>query len=90
MPAAAAGEPPPTANGGSGFAFQSVPSRADRVSVTVMTANRRDIADLACRCAERFSELADVAELMGDHDGAARLRRRAADANEHAMALLDD
>jgi len=90
MPATEVGEPCPAGKRRSGFAFQSVRSRADRVSVTVMTANRRDIADLACRCAERFSELADVAELMGDHDGAARLRRRAADANEHAMALLDD
>jgi hypothetical protein len=71
-------------------AVQRSNSRADRVSVDIVADRRRDIAQLACRTAERFAELADVADLMGDHEGAARLRRRAADANERAMALLDE
>ncbi len=40
--------------------------------------------------AERLAELADVAELMDDPDGAARLRRDAARVGDHAMRLLDD
>lgn len=64
--------------------------RADRVSVEIMTVDQRELAHLACRTAERFAELADVAELMGDHQNAAALRRRASDANERAMALLDE
>lgn len=47
-------------------------------------------ADVAAETAERLAELADVAELMGDGDGAARLRTRAALASDRAMRLLDD
>ena len=47
-------------------------------------------AEVAVETAERLAELADVAELMGDRDGAARLRTRAAVASDRAMRLLDD
>ena len=47
-------------------------------------------AALAAQTAERLSELADVAELMGDGDGAARLRNGAALAGDRAMRMLDD
>lgn len=47
-------------------------------------------AALAALTAERLAELADVAELMGDSDGAARLRNRAALAGDRAMRMLDD
>ena len=47
-------------------------------------------AEVAVETAERLAELADVAELMGDRDGAARLRRGAAVASDRAMRLLDD
>ena len=49
---------------------------------------RQAAADLTAR-AERFSELADVAELMGDEATASRLRRDGARCRERAMALLD-
>jgi len=39
--------------------------------------------------AERFDELADVAELMDDIDGARRLRGQASAARRRAMHLLD-
>ncbi len=42
-------------------------------------------AEVAAETAERLAELADVAELMGDGDGAARLRSRAAVASDRAM-----
>ncbi len=47
-------------------------------------------AEVAVETAERLAELADVAELMGDGDGAARLRTCAAFASDRAMRLLDD
>lgn len=47
-------------------------------------------SDVAAETAERLAELADVAELMGDADGAARLRSRAAVVGDRAMRLLDD
>ena len=47
-------------------------------------------AALAAQTAERLAELADVAELMGDGDGAARLRTSAARASDRAMRMLDD
>ena len=50
----------------------------------------RHSSDVAAETAERLAELADVAELMGDGDGAARLRSRAAAAGDRAMWLLDD
>jgi hypothetical protein len=50
----------------------------------------RPEADVAAATAERLAELADVAELMGDGDGADRLRQRAAVARDRAMRMLDD
>ena len=47
-------------------------------------------AEIAVETAERLAELADVADLMGDQAGAARLRTRAAVATDRAMRLLDD
>jgi hypothetical protein len=47
-------------------------------------------SEVAAETAERLAELADVAELMGDGAGAARLRSRAAAASDWAMRLLDD
>ena len=44
-------------------------------------------SEVAAETAER---LAEVAELMGDGDGAARLRSRATVAGDRAMRLLDD
>ncbi len=55
-----------------------------------MTPEHQHRAAVAVEAAERFNELADVAELMGDTDGALRLRRRAAATAERAMSLLDD
>lgn len=55
-----------------------------------MEPSRREHAHIAIAAAERFSELADIADLMGDTEGAAQLRRRAASASAQAMALLDD
>lgn len=42
------------------------------------------------RAADRLDELADTAELMGDVDGAARLRGEAGANRMRAMELLDD
>jgi hypothetical protein len=42
------------------------------------------------RTADRLEELADTAELMGDTDGATRLRSVAWNRRLEAMALLDD
>jgi hypothetical protein len=50
----------------------------------------RPDVDVAAETAERLAELADMAELMGDGDGAARLRGRAAVASDRAMRMLDD
>jgi hypothetical protein len=47
-------------------------------------------AQLATASAERFSELAEIAELMDDADGASRFRRRAERARARAMLLLDE
>ena len=44
---------------------------------------------VAAETAERLAELADVAELMGDDDGALRLRSRAVVAGDRAMRMLD-
>lgn len=51
---------------------------------------RRSEVDDAIDAADRLTELADVADLMGDSDGADRFRRRATDARDRAMRLLDD
>jgi hypothetical protein len=40
--------------------------------------------------ADRFDELAETAELMGDADGAQQLRERALALRMEAMTLLDD
>lgn len=50
----------------------------------------RPDSEVAVETAERLAELADVAELMGDGDGAARFRSRAAVVSGRAMRLLDD
>ena len=42
------------------------------------------------RAAERLDELAGVAELMGDDDGAARMKASAAHQRMRAMELFDD
>ena len=42
------------------------------------------------RTADRLEELADTAELMGDPDGATRMRTAAWNRRAEAMALLDD
>lgn len=42
------------------------------------------------RAADRLDELADTADLMGDPDGAARLRGEARANRMQAMELLDD
>lgn len=55
-----------------------------------MEPSRQHRLDVATAAAERFAELADVAELMGDHDGALKLRRRAEATRERAMSMLDD
>jgi len=50
----------------------------------------RSSVDEAVDAAERLTELADLAELMDDSEGADRFRRRATDARDQAMRLLDD
>lgn len=55
-----------------------------------MDPERQHRLTVATAAAERLNELADMAELMGDTDGASRLRVRAAAARERAMAMLDD
>jgi hypothetical protein len=42
------------------------------------------------RTADRFDALADVADLMGDEDGAARLRAQASRLRLDAIELLDE
>ena len=46
------------------------------------------MAQLA-EAADRLDELAEVADLMGDDDGAARFRRESGRARNRAMAILD-
>ena len=41
------------------------------------------------QAADRFDALAEIAELMGDDDGAARFKEQAARCRAQAMRLLD-
>lgn len=50
---------------------------------------QRRAADRLCTRANRFDELAEVAELMGDDATAVRFRDDAVRCRERAMALLD-
>lgn len=50
---------------------------------------RREAADRVSAAADRYDELAEVAELMGDEPTALGLRRDAARCRARAMALLD-
>ncbi|MFT4658828.1 MAG: hypothetical protein ACJAXA_002418 [Candidatus Aldehydirespiratoraceae bacterium] len=50
----------------------------------------RDPKIVATETAERLAELADMAELMDDTDGAARLRKQAQAISDRAMQLLDE
>jgi hypothetical protein len=45
---------------------------------------------LLVEAAERFDSLAETADLMGDRDGAASLKERAASYRLRAMRLLDE
>ena len=49
---------------------------------------RRRVDDLA-EAADRLDALADIAELMGDDEGAIRFRKEGATCRAQAMALLD-
>ena len=40
--------------------------------------------------ADGLEELADTAEIMGDHDGAVRFRARASERRPGALGLLDE
>jgi hypothetical protein len=51
---------------------------------------RQDLLRELARAADELAGLADVAELMGDDDGAEQLRADAFRHRLHAMALLDD
>ena len=53
-----------------------------------MEARQTTVADLA-DAAGRFDELAEVAELMGDDEGAARFRAEGSRCREQAMLLID-
>ncbi len=55
-----------------------------------MRPDRHRLVDELCAAADRFGDLADVAELMGDDGGALRLRQQAARRRAEAMSLLDD
>ena len=55
-----------------------------------MRPHRHQLVDELCAAADRFADLADVAELMGDDSGALRLRQQAASRRAEAMSLLDD
>jgi hypothetical protein len=46
------------------------------------------VANLS-QTADRFDALAEIAELMGDDDGAVRLKEQAARCRAQAMMLLD-
>ena len=50
------------------------------------TSHLRELA----RRADRLDSLADMAELMGDGDGAIRLQARASSFRLQGMAMLDD
>jgi hypothetical protein len=51
---------------------------------------QRPDVQVLVRAADRFDSLADTAELMGDSNGAVRLRAEASSRRLQAMALLDD
>jgi hypothetical protein len=48
-----------------------------------------DLVTRLAETADRFDQLAEVAELMGDEAGALRFRRDAARCRDRAMGLLD-
>lgn len=50
----------------------------------------RDPKVVATETAERLAELADMADLMDDTEGAARLRKQAQTISARAMDLLDE
>lgn len=50
----------------------------------------RDPKEVATETAERLLELADMAELMDDLEGAVRLRKQAQTVSDRAMHLLDE
>ncbi len=52
--------------------------------------DQRRLARHLSEAADRFNDLADVAELMGDDDGAARFRAQALSRRMQAMSVLDD
>ena len=52
--------------------------------------DQRRLARHLSEAADRFNDLADVAELMGDDDGAARFRAQALSRRMQAMAVLDE
>lgn len=49
---------------------------------------RRAVAEIVA-AADRLDALAEIAELMGDDDGAVRLRTQGSRCREQAMRLLD-
>lgn len=55
-----------------------------------MDDDQRRLARHLSEAADRFNDLADVAELMGDDAGAARFRAQALSRRMQAMAVLDD
>ena len=48
-----------------------------------------DLVTQLAAAADRLDELAEVADLMGDEDGAARFRRESLRARDQAMTVLD-
>lgn len=55
-----------------------------------MDDDQRRLAQDLTLAADRYNDLADVAELMGDDDGATRFRAQALSRRMQAMAVLDD
>lgn len=55
-----------------------------------MDEHQRELVRELVRVADELARLGDTAELMGDDDGAARLRAEAAQHRMRAMDLLDD
>jgi|GEM_PF-3841057 len=49
-----------------------------------------DDVETLSRAADRFDELAEAADLMGDDSGSLRLRQQAERARLDALALLDE